>query len=73
MKTYVKVLLVVLLVFCTIIPNNEIWNLATQGYTDCFHVLFSCLDFILEGALIYYISKHILFKKEPKPEDKKEE
>ena len=61
---WLKVLLVVLLIACTIIPNAEIWNMATENYTDGFHVFVSILDFILEGVLIFYFSKLVLFKNE---------
>lgn len=61
---WLKVLLVVLLIACTIIPNAEIWNMAIENYTDGFHVFVSILDFILEGILIFYFSKLFLFKKE---------
>lgn len=67
-KQWLKVLFVVLLVFCTIIPNAEIWNMKALGHTDGFHVLISVLDFILEGGLIFYFSKFFLFKKEEKEE-----
>ena len=57
---WLKVLLVVLLIACTIIPNAEIWNAAIENYTDGFHVFVSILDFILEGVLIFYFSKKAL-------------
>ena len=61
---WLKVLLVVLLIACTVIPNAEIWNMAIENYTDGFHVFVSILDFILEGVLIFYFSKLVLFKNE---------
>ena len=63
-KHWLKVLLVFLLAFCTIIPNSEVWNLASEGHTDTFHVIVSIIDFIAEGLLIFYFSKFFLFKKE---------
>ena len=73
-KQWLKVLFVVLLAFCAIIPNAEIWNMKAFGHTDGFHVLISILDIILEGGLIFYFSKFFLFKKEEKDEkDEKEE
>lgn len=68
--TWLKVLLVFLLAFCVIIPNAEIWNMASEGHTDGFHVWVSIIDFILEGGLVYYFSKFFLFKKEDKEEKK---
>ena len=68
---WLKVLLVVLLIACTVIPNAEIWNMATENHTDGFHVFVSILDFILEGGLIFYFSKFFLFKKEEKKDEKK--
>lgn len=68
---WLKVLLVVLLAFCTIIPNAEIWNMAAAGHTDGFHVGVSIIDFLLEGGLVFYFSKFFLFKKEEKKEEKK--
>ena len=70
-KQWLKVLFVVLLAFCAIIPNAEIWNMKALGHTDGFHVLISIFDIILEGGLIFYFSKFFLFKKEKK-EDKEE-
>ena len=72
-KQWLKVLLVVLLGFCTVIPNAEIWNMATDGHTDGFHVWVSILDLILEGGLIFYLSKFFLFKKEVKEEKEEKE
>lgn len=63
-----KKALFVLFVACTIIANVEIWNLATEGYTDGFHVLFSVLNFILEGGVAFYFGKK-LFKRPIKSED----
>jgi len=63
---WLKVLLVFILAFCVIIPNAEIWNMATAGHTDGFHVVVSILDFILEGGLVFWFSKYCLFKKEDK-------
>ena len=60
-KQWLKVLLVVLLAFCTIIPNAEIWNMMADGHTDGFHAVVSVLDFILEGGLIFYFSKFFFF------------
>lgn len=70
-KQWLKVLLVALLGFCTIIPNAEIWNMAADGHTDGFHVWVSILDFILEGGLVFYFSKFFLFKKEEKDKEEK--
>lgn len=63
-KQFLKVLLVFLLCFCIIIPNAEIWNMTYAGYTDTFHVIVSIVDFIAEVGLLYYFTKHCLFKKE---------
>ena len=70
-KQWLKVLFVVLLAFCAIIPNAEIWNMKAAGHTDGFHVVGSVLDFILEGILIFYFSKLFLFKKEQKKDEKR--
>ena len=72
-KQWLKVLFVVLLAFCAIIPNAEIWNMKALGHTDGFHVLISILDIILEGGLIFYFSKFFLFKKEEKAEKEEKE
>ena len=72
-KQWLKVLLVVLLAFCAIIPNAEIWNMKADGHTDGFHVVVSVLDFILEGGLIFQFSKFFLFKKEEKDEKEEKE
>ena len=72
-KQLLKVLFVVLLAFCAIIPNAEIWNMKALGHTDGFHAVVSVLDFILEGGLIFYFSKFFLFKKEKKDEKEEKE
>ena len=54
---FLKVLVLILLVGCAIIPNVEIWNLASEGNTDGFHVLFSILNLIGCFVGIYFVGK----------------
>lgn len=64
MIEFVKVLVLVILIFLTIIPNVEVWNCAYLGHTDKFHVWVSIFDFIVEGGLVTYFAKKVLFKKD---------
>lgn len=57
---YAKVLLIFVLSFVVIIPNIEIWNLASQKLTDGFHVVFSILNLVFGGFCTYALSKKML-------------
>lgn len=60
---FLKWLLIAVLVFLTIIPNAEVWNVAHAGMTDGFHVVVSILDFIAEAVLVWIFGAKVLFKK----------
>lgn len=68
LKKFAKVFAVFLIGFIIIITNVEIWNLASVGQTDGFHVVVSILNFVLEGCGLYYVGKNVLFKKTEKVE-----
>lgn len=60
---FAKTLLVFVLGFVVLIPNVEIWNLASHGYTDVFHIVLSILNLIAGGTGLYFFGKKVLFKK----------
>ena len=68
MKTWLKVLLMLFLIACAIIPNVGIWNARTipeaREVISGFVVFWSVVNFIAEGVGLYFFSKKILFKKE---------
>lgn len=60
---FAKTLLVFILGFVVLIPNVEIWNLASEGYTGGFHIVVSILNLLAGGTGLLFFSKKILFKK----------
>jgi len=56
---FLKVLSVFLLGFIALIPNVEIFNMASKGYTDGFHVVLAILNLLAEGVGIYFYQKVI--------------
>ena len=45
-----------------VVTNVEIWNMASEGHTDGFHVLMSIGNFIMELAAGYFIGRKALKK-----------
>lgn len=62
-KEFAKVLALFILGFLAIITNVEIWNCASNGATDGFHVWVSILNFIFEGFAIFEVWKWLFKKK----------
>lgn len=61
---FAKVLCVFLVAFLIIITNAEIWNMASSGYTDGFHVVVSILNFVWESVLsVLFFKKYVFTKK----------
>lgn len=56
---WLKVVSVFLLAFVVLIPNVEIWNLASNKLTDGFHVVVSVLNLIFGGAAVYFYQKKV--------------
>ena len=56
---FLKVLSVVLLGFIAIIVNVEIFNMASAGHTDGFHVVLAIINLIAEGVGVYFYQKAI--------------
>ncbi len=69
---FLKVLSVFLLAAIAIITNVEIWNVASSGGTDGFHVVVAILNFIAEGVGVYFYQKAIGAFSDLKPEKKSE-
>ena len=61
---FAKVLLIFILAFVVIIPNAEIWNLASQHLTDGFHVVLSVLNFVFGGLCTFALGRKLLKKNE---------
>ena len=59
---FAKILCLVIIGFVALITNVEIWNVASDGGTDGFHVVLSIINLLLEGAAIFFFGKW-LFKK----------
>ncbi len=60
---FVKVFAIALLGFIVLIPNVEIWNMASFGHTDGFHVVVSILNLVGGFTGLYFFAKNVLFKK----------
>lgn len=60
---FAKVLSAFLVAFLIIITNVEIWNMASSGYTDGFHVVVSILNFVWESVLSVLFFKRYVFAK----------
>lgn len=61
---FAKVLCAFLVAFLIIITNVEIWNMASSGYTDGFHVVVSVLNFVWEAVLsVLFFKKYVFAKK----------
>lgn len=61
---FAKVLCAFLAAFLIIITNVEIWNMASSGYTDGFHVVVSVLNFVWEVAVsVLFFKKYVFAKK----------
>ncbi len=56
-KKFLKVLVVVILGFAALVTNVEIWNAASLGHTDGFHVFMAIINFLFEGVVIYSIAR----------------
>ena len=57
--SWLKVISVFLLFFVVLVPNMEIWNLASSKLTDGFHVVLSVFNLIFGGFSLYLYQKKI--------------
>ena len=63
LKWFGQTVCAAIVVFLIIITNVEIWNMASLGHTDGFHVWVSVLNMIWESALSFVFFRKKVFRK----------